>query len=351
MCGIAGLLAPDAATGSDLAASVVHAVDALTNRGPDARGQWADGDAGVALGHRRLSIIDLSSAAGQPMVSADGRWTIAFNGEIYNFAELRSELAGAGVALRTRSDTEALLEAVARWGVAPALERCNGMFALALWDRAGRCLHLARDRLGQKPLYYGWAGRRFVFGSQLAALRRFDGFDTSVDPQALPLLLRLAMIPAPHTIHPAAWKLPPAAVLTLDAHAVRARRIPEPVAYWSAEAVARAGTAAPLRLSDAEAIERVDTLLRDAVRHCLVSDVPMGAFLSGGIDSSSVVAAMQAESPAPVRTYTIGFAESAYSEADDAAAVARHLGTDHTSLLLTAAEAQSVIPQLPHIYD
>ncbi|MGE0254675.1 MAG: asparagine synthase (glutamine-hydrolyzing) [Alphaproteobacteria bacterium] len=334
-----------------MATRVRLGADTLAHRGPDAAGIWTDGAAGIAMGHRRLSIIDLSDAAGQPMVSADGRWVIAFNGEIYNFAALRSELVDAGSSLRTRSDTEALLEAMARWGVAAALQRCNGMFALAVWDRAERCLYLARDRLGQKPLYYGWAGQGLVFGSQLAALRCFHGFDSSVASQALALLLRLGAIPAPHTIHPRAWKLLPGTVMRIDTPALRARRLPEPVAYWSAEEAARAGAANPLLLSDADAIDELDARLRDAVRHCVVSDVPVGAFLSGGIDSSSVVAAMQAECATPVRTYTIGFAEAAYSEADAAAAVARHLGTDHTELLVTPADVQNVIPLLPGIYD
>ncbi len=325
--------------------------DAVAHRGPDAYGSWKDTDAGIAFGHRRLSIIDLSPTGNQPMTSADGRFVIAYNGEIYNFRELRNELENAGTKFRGSSDTEALLAAISHWGLLPALERANGMFAFALWDRDTRTLHLARDRLGQKPLYYAWAGRALVFGSELKALRQFPGFEATLNTDALTLLLRHSAIPAPHAIYRDCWKLLPGTVLTVGPDQVDARTLPSPRPYWSATAAAKAGLADPLDMPDHAAVEALDHILRDAVGACTMSDVPLGAFLSGGIDSSTVVALMQAQSNQPVKTFSIGFTETDYNEAVAAAAVADHLGTDHTELYITPADAQAVIPKLPQIYD
>ena len=332
----------------DLAA---RAAETLRHRGPDADGTWHDDGAGIAFGHRRLSILDLSPRGHQPMRSAEGRYTIAYNGEIYNFRDLRAELEGNGVAFRGRSDTEVLLAAISHWGVVPALERTNGMFALALWDREARTLYLVRDRLGQKPLYFGWAGNALVFGSELKALLGYPGFSAIIDDGAVALLLRHSAIPAPHTIYRDCWKLPPGTVLAIDAGAIAAHQLAEPTPFWSAANAARAGLADPADLDDDAAIEALDGVLRDAVRACMVSDVPLGAFLSGGIDSSTVVALMQAQSDQPVKTFSIGFTEDDYNEAVDAAAVAAHLGTDHTELYVTPSDAQSVIPRLPELYD
>lgn len=352
MCGLTGIFAPAGDTAQhDLSLWTEAAADALRHRGPDDGATWVDAPAGLALGHRRLSIIDLAPTGRQPMISANGRFVIAYNGEIYNFRNLRNELAGAGAKFRGHSDTEVLLAAISQWGLVPALERANGMFAFALWDREARTLHLARDRLGQKPLYYGWAGKAFVFGSELKALRRFPDFDTTLDNGALTLLLRHSAIPAPHSVYRDCWKLMPGTVLTIGADHVSRRSLPDPDAYWSATEAAVAGRADPFDMSDAEAIGSLDNMLRKAVDACMVSDVPLGAFLSGGVDSSLVVALMQAQSERPVKTFSIGFTEAAYNEADAAATVAGHLGTDHTELYITPADAQAVIPQLPQIYD
>jgi len=351
MCGLTGIFAPTSnIEQNNLVLWTEAAADALRHRGPDDGATWVDAHAGIAFGHRRLSIIDLSPTGKQPMASADGRFVIAYNGEIYNFRDLRIELEGAGVGFQGHSDTEVLLAAISHWGLVPALERANGMFAFALWDRESRTLHLARDRLGQKPLYYGWAGKAFVFGSELKALRQYPDFDTTIDNGALTLLLRHSAIPAPHSVYRDCRKLMPGTVLAIEPDQIAGRSLPEPEPYWSATQQARAGLADPFDMPDTEAVESLDRMLRNAVRGCMVSDVPLGAFLSGGIDSSTVVALMQAQSNRPVKTFSIGFTEAAYNEADAAAAVAGHLGTDHTELYITPADAQAVIPDLPQIY-
>lgn len=323
---------------------------ALAHRGPDDEGVWTDADAGVALGHRRLSILDLSPAGKQPMVSASGRYVVTFNGEIYNYADVRAELeALVPRAWRGHSDTEVLLAAVEQWGFRAALERCVGMFAFALWDREGARLHLARDRVGEKPLYYAWMGDLFLFASELKALRAHPGFSAEVDRDALALYLRFGYVPAPHAIWTGVRKLAPGCVLSVrlkepDAH-------PEPEAYWSAREVAERGLREPFRGTEQEAAQELEHLLRAAVRGCMVSDVPLGVFLSGGIDSSTVAALMQAESREPVKTFTIGFREEAWNEAAHARKVAEHLGTEHTELIVTPSEAMDVIPQMARIYD
>ena len=348
MCGIAGVFTPsrDIDEGS-LRAAVEGMMGTLRHRGPDDEGIWLDASAGVGLGARRLAIIDLSQEGRQPMASSSGRYVIAFNGELYNFRALRRELEGFGRAFRGHSDTEILLATIEQWGLLPALERSNGMFAFALWDRRERILRLVRDRLGEKPLYYGWSGRALVFGSELKALRAHAGSAPDIDREALTQFLRHKYVPAPRSIYRGVAKLPPGSVVSVDAEG----RTSSPVPYWSAEGAARRGVGDPFRGSVEDATEALDECLRDAVRLRLEADVPLGAFLSGGIDSSTVVALMQAQSDRPVRTFTIGVRQRGYDEARDAAAVARHLGTDHTELYVTADEAMAVIPRLPEVYD
>lgn len=348
MCGIAGFLTPGPLPPA--AADVARAMgDALAHRGPDGRDEWLDVDRGVALAHRRLAIVDLSPAGQQPMTSADGRWVVAYNGEIYNHAELRRELEQAGLApaWRGHSDTETLLAAVAAWGVAEAVRRTVGMFAIALWDRRDRALTLVRDRLGEKPLYYGQQNGTLLFGSELKALRVHPACGAGIDRGALALMLRFGYVPAPWSIHTGIRKLPPGSLLRLqrpgDANAA-------PQAYWSVQEQALAGQREPLALSDDEAVDRLDTLLRQSIQGQRMADVPLGAFLSGGIDSSTTVAVMQALSPVPVRTFTIALPDAALDESAHARAVAAHLGTRHTELMVTAEEAQRVIPRVPTLY-
>lgn len=358
MCGITGFLDLRAATPVDeLRATAAAMAATLHHRGPDGRGVWADEAAGIAFGHARLSIIDVSPAGAQPMVSASGRTVVTYNGEIYNAPELARDLRAAGVRFRGHSDTEVLVEAIERWGLEATLGRVNGMFAFACWDREHRRLHLVRDRLGEKPLYYAWQGSTLVFGSELAALRAHPHATFEIDRDALASYLRFSYVPTPGSIYAGVHKLPPATVLTVDpAHAPRDA---QPRPYWaafeaftaSASADADAGRRASGPQSEFDTIEELDALLRDAVKIRMRSDVPLGAFLSGGIDSSLVVALMQEQSAEPVRTFTIGTTERSNNEADVAHEVASHLQTRHTELVVTAADAQAVIPRLPEIYD
>ena len=352
MCGITGLWSPAGGTEPELHAGVALMAAALAHRGPDDEGVWTDGEAGIGLGHRRLSILDLSPAGHQPMLSADGRFVLVFNGEIYNHLDLRRRLAAERRAPQWRghSDTETLLAAVATWGLAETLKQSIGMFALALWDRQVRTLHLARDRMGEKPLYYGRIGRAFGFASELKALRVAPGFNAPVDRDALALFLQFGYVPAPRTIHRDIFKLPPATLLTLTAADMAAGDPPEPQPYWSVVDAARAGLADPIR-DEREAVTALEEALKDAVAGQMISDVQLGAFLSGGVDSSTIVALMQAQSSRPVQTFTIGFDEKAYDESAHAAAVARHLGTEHHEMRVCAADALAVIPRLPDLYD
>lgn len=357
MCGLCGFVIVDrrrAAKDEDSAGAMEDRVrrmaGAIAHRGPDAEGAWVDAEAGVALGHRRLSIVDLSPAGAQPMLSADRRWAIAYNGEIYNFQELRGELEAAGHRFRGHSDTEVLIEACARDGIAAVLPRLIGIFAIALWDREGRTLHLARDPLGVKPLYWCDAGGTLLFGSQPKVFRAHPAFDRAhggaVDPQALAAYLRLGRVPAPQAMLKGVRALEPGVLLTFAPD-----RPPASSVYWDAADTARAGIAAPLDLPDEEAADALERLLGDAVGRQMVADVPLGAFLSGGIDSSTVVALMQARSARPVRTFTIGFREDGYDEAAAARAVAAHLGTDHTELTVGAGDALDLVPRLADWYD
>ena len=321
-------------------------IQTLRHRGPDDEGIWVDQDSGIALGLRRLAVVDLSCEGHQPMFSASGRYVVVFNGEIYNFAELRSQLPGP---FRGSSDTEVMLAAFERWGIEDSLRRFNGMFAFALWDRQERCLYLGRDRLGEKPLFYGWLGKVFVFGSELKALRAHPAFAASIDRDVLALFFRHNYVPAPYAIYQGIFKLPPGTLLRLQA--CDWQSTPAPVAYWSARAAAEQGIQNLFSGSEQEAVEQLDSLLGDSVRLRMIADVPVGAFLSGGIDSSTIVALMQAQAMGRVKTFSIGSHDRAYNEADHAAEVARHLGTEHTELYVTAEEAMSVIPRMPFLYD
>jgi asparagine synthase (glutamine-hydrolysing) len=350
MCGITGFLDTNRReTEIGLESTVRRMADTILHRGPDDYGSWVDAETGLAFGFRRLAILDLSPAGHQPMCSADGRFVIIFNGEIYNFAELRSELERLGHAFRGHSDTEIMLAAICQWGLKTAVQRFNGMFAFALWDRQERQLSLVRDRLGIKPLYYGWAGNVFLFGSELKTFQAHPAFQGTIDRDALALYLRFNCIHAPYSIYKGIYKLIPGAILTLS----NCDRPVEPQInpYWSVQQAAEQGSVQPYRGTDQDAVDELDKILRLSVRERMIADVPLGAFLSGGVDSSTVVALMQAQSDRPVKTFTIGFNEADFDEASYAKVIAQHLGTDHTELHVTPAEAQAVIPKLPGLYD
>ncbi len=383
MCGITGFLVFSGRAAAALTETARRMADALRHRGPDDAGVWVDADAGLAFAHRRLAILDLSPAGHQPMVSACGRYVIAFNGEIYNHLELRAELerqAGAmlaqGVdcrgpaalamttsmprhceaaeptrqstafAWRGHSDTETLLAGIAAWGLEATLRRCVGMFAIALWDRQERTLQLARDRFGEKPLYYGWVGGAFLFGSELKALKAYPGFAAPVSREALVQYLRFMYVPAPWSIYEGIYKLEPGCLLTLAGPSadIQIKR------WWALADVVQAGLNDPLA-DEVEALQLLEERLADAVRLQSLADVPLGAFLSGGVDSSAIVALMQQQATRPVKTFTVGFAEAGFDESLHARAVAQHLGTEHHELFVTAPEARAVITGLPHMYD
>ncbi|MBV9653599.1 MAG: asparagine synthase (glutamine-hydrolyzing), partial [Acetobacteraceae bacterium] len=355
MCGIAGiLLAPRNADPERLAA-IRDMTAALHHRGPDRDGFWSDGEAGVALGHRRLAILDLSDAGRQPMQSHGGGLIASYNGEIYNFRDLRRELETSGHRFGGDSDTEVMLAAFEALGIEAALSRFAGMFAIAVWDRRQRALHLVRDRLGKKPLYVALCNGALLFASELKALHAVREFRPALNCAALALLLRRGWIPEQHCIWDGVFKLPPGGLLTIrpddlvSADAARLRQ--KARIWWSLADVVDRAQAEPLRGDDEALEDELHGLLGRAVSERMISDVPLGALLSGGIDSSLVVALMQAQSSRPVRTFTIGFAESGYDEAGPAAAVAAHLGTDHTEMRVTPAEARAVIPELPRVWD
>jgi asparagine synthase (glutamine-hydrolysing) len=346
MCGIAGVLTSAAIARETLEHDATAMADSLAHRGPDDHGLWSDAEAGIALTHRRLSIVDLSPAGHQPMTSADGRFVVTFNGEVYNFQELRPDLEARGIQFRGHSDTEVMIEAFAAYGIAPTVKRLIGMFAIGIWDRRERTLMLVRDRLGIKPLYWAKFGGLFLFGSELKALRAHPGWTARINRSAVASFMRHNYIPAPHTIYEGVQKLEPGTILTLPWGGE-----PRLERFWDARAVARAGLADPLQASDLELTDQLESLLLDAVSRRMVADVPVGAFLSGGIDSSTVVALMQAANAGPVRTYSIGFDIAGYDEAPHAAAVARHLHTEHTELTATSKQALDVIPRLAEMYD
>lgn len=346
MCGLAGALEP--AGGRSLESwqkSLRAMANAVAHRGPDDEGYWVDPRAQVGFGFRRLAILDLTPEGHQPMVSADGRYVIAYNGEVYNFAALRSELEGLGHGFRGHSDTEVMLASLVAFGLEEAIRRWAGMFAVALWDKQERTLHLVRDRLGKKPLYYGWQGQSLLFGSELKALRTHDAFVGSIDTEALGGYFRVGYVPGPRSIYQGIQKLPAGGVISFRADA-EVGSLPEPRRYWQP-----GNHFEPFRGNVEEAQDRVEKLIAEAVRLRMVADVPLGAFLSGGIDSSCVVSLMQMQSSRPVKTFSIGFAESDYDESSVARAVATRLGTDHTELLLKPQQALDVVPQLPSVYD
>ena len=338
-------------------------VETLAHRGPDGEDVWVDVNRGVGLGHRRLSIIDLSPAGRQPMQSASGRYWITYNGEIYNAGEMSADLQKEGHAFRGHSDTEVLLEAIDSWGLFPALERSVGMFAFALWDAEERVLHLVRDRLGIKPLYYGWAGKVFLFGSELKALRAHPAWEGRINRDALSLQMRHSYVPAPWSIYEGVYKLMPGCVLSVPLGAdasVGFSPLPEsqseparlqPRSFWDAGEVYLRGASQPFQGSEDEAQEEIEAVLKTAVRQRMISDVPLGAFLSGGIDSSVVVAMMQTQSAVPIRTFSIGFESATYDESRYAADMAERLGTDHTPLVCTPEQALDVVPEMPTFYD
>ncbi len=356
MCGIAGFFVPGGQSGISLEPVARDMARRLVHRGPDDEGVWIDASSGLALVHRRLSILDLSNSGHQPMVSSCGRYVLVFNGEIYNHQAIRRELETgfqppAMQSWRGHSDTETLLAAIAAWGVEQTLHKSVGMFAFALWDRRERALCLARDRFGEKPLYFGLQGGALLFASELKALLAYPGFQGEVDREVLALFLRHNAVPAPHSIYQGIFKLPPGMWLKLTQDDVANRRLPTPSPYWSLRDVAERGQAGPFQGSDDEAVSELERLLQHSVAGQMLADVPLGAFLSGGVDSSTVVALMQTQSSRPVQTFTIGFHEGGYNEAEHAHAVAAHLGTEHTELYVTPEQAQSVIPRLPVLYD
>ena len=356
MCGIAGFLGGRRFAPEDASSIARRMADAVAHRGPDDAGVWLDHEAGAALAYRRLAVIDPSPAGRQPMQSASGRSVIVFNGEIYNHLDLRRRLEAQcpdALPWRGHSDTETLLAAIEYWGLEETLRAATGMFAFAFWDREDRTLCLARDRVGEKPLYYGWQNGVFLFGSELKALAAHPAFEGDVDRDALTLLLRHGYIASPWSIYKGVRKLPAGTYVRMAAGTSRehAGKLPEPRRYWSLRDVVAAGRAQPFEGAPEDAVDALHDLLLRVVRGQMAADVPLGAFLSGGVDSSTVVALMQAQSGRPVRTFTIGFDESEYNEAEHAKAVAGHLRTEHTELYVSAREALEVIPRLPDLFD
>jgi asparagine synthase (glutamine-hydrolysing) len=355
MCGLTGFVDFRLeSTESELLERARAMARRIEHRGPDDSGEWADASVGVAFGFRRLAIIDLSAAGHQPMRSASGRYVIQFNGEVYNFESIRRELEIAGLApeWRGHSDTEVMLAAIEAWGLVASLKRFIGMFAFALFDREDRALHLVRDRFGVKPMYYGWGGRVLLFGSELKAMRAHPSFESAIDRDALALYVRHNYIPEPHTIYGSIRKLRPGCIVSLDCSSFETAKATERVEpFWSAREAVRSAKASPFVGSEADAADQLENLLRDAVGLRMISDVPLGVFLSGGIDSSLVTAMMQVQSDRPVRTFSIGFHEKGYDEAAYAKLVAAHLGTEHTELYVTPEQARDVIPMIPKLYD
>ncbi len=350
MCGITGFLDTSRDKNrAELESIVTRMSDAIVHRGPDDNGEWVDAETGLAFGFRRLAIVDLTPTGHQPMISASGRYIMVFNGEIYNYNEMRDELIAKGTKFRGTSDSEVMVESIDTWGLEASVKRFNGQFAFALWDRQDQMLHLVRDRVGVKPMHYGWAGKTLLFGSELKCLKAFPGFNGEIDRNAVAMFTRYNYIPAPWTIYQGVKKQMPGTILSFPFD--RPGFEPEPRVYWSAKQAVEDGLSNPFTGSEADATDQLETLLRESVRLRMMADVPLGAFLSGGVDSSAIVALMQAESRVPVKTYTIGFQEGDYNEAEYARKVAVHLKTQHTEMTVTPEEARAVIPLIPAMYD
>ena len=348
MCGIAGFIDTKRQTKeTGLHATVDAMTERLINRGPDSGDVWVNPEQGVAFGHRRLAIIDLTDHGKQPMASDGDRWMITFNGEIYNFEEIRDTLKKLGHAFHGNSDTEVMLAAVKEWGLEAAVERFIGMFAFALWDTQDRTLHLGRDRMGIKPLYWGIFGDHLMFASELKAFTAHPEFVAEIDRPALATFLRRSNVPAPQSIYTGVSKLPAGSILTQKADGTP----PTIAAFWSMKSLAEDGARNPFQGSMEDAVGELEPLLRTSVRQRMISDVPLGSFLSGGLDSSTVTALAQAESAKPVQTFTVGFEDPDFNEADHAKAVAAHLGTDHTEVYVSDQELRDVLPKLPTMYD
>ena len=348
MCGIAGFITTDRlANNEKMCCMAKNMADSLIHRGPDEQGVWANRDAGVALAHRRLAILDTSTHGSQPMQSVCGRYILVYNGEIYNFVSLRKELEQCGFTFRGCSDTEVLLAAISHWGTEVAVKQLVGMYAFAVWDIQMQSLTLARDRIGEKPLYYGWKNNVFLFGSELKALRAHPAFHGQIDRGALSLLLRHNYIPAPYSIYQGIAKLSAGCLLSVSLQ----EQEPKIWSYWSGLEIAKSGVTNAFIGNVDQAVNELEVLLKNTICQQMVADVPLGAFLSGGVDSSVVVALMQAQSTCPVKTFSIGFQEEGYNEAEHARQVAMHLGTDHTELYVSAEQALAIVPRLPSLYD
>jgi len=354
MCGIAGFYSPQ--TGASVqerhAMGTVMA-DAIAHRGPDAGDVWCDPDVPLALAHRRLAIIDLSPGGAQPMESHSGRYVIITNGEIYNYLALKSELEGLGAEFKSTSDTEVMLSAFEYWGVEASVQKFNGMFAFVLWDRKERILHFGRDRFGKKPLYVGWAGESLVFGSELKAITAHPDFKKEISEEALSVYMQYGYVRAPHSIYKNIYQMMPASVMSLSLKSLKTGEnlIDKMEPYWSLKDVAEQGKANLLTGSEADIVTEFEEKLESATSIRMLSDVPLGAFLSGGIDSSTVVALMQKQASAPVKTFSIGFDEQEFNEAHYAKEIATHLGTDHHEFYVRGDDALKVVPMLPDIYD
>lgn len=354
MCGITGFIDSSSSWSEErLQQDVSKMIATIRHRGPDDAGCWTDEKAGVALGFRRLAIIDLSADGHQPMTSTSGRYVIVFNGEIYNFDALREEISIAhpDMSWRGHSDTEVLLAAVECWGLEIAIQKFNGMFAFAIWDRQKRVLQLARDRMGEKPLYYGWMKGAFLFGSELKALKSHPKWGGEINRDALGLFVRHNYVPAPFSIYDNIFKLGPGCLLTVSLDSAKRGESEKVEEYWSIKSAVLAGAKQRMNSDPRDLVEEFDNLLNDAVRIRMFADVPLGAFLSGGIDSSTIVALMQSVSSIPINTFTIGFHEDDYDEARYSRAIAEHLGTNHTELYVTPQQTLDVIPRLPDLYD
>ena len=356
MCGIAGYVGGARFTSAiSVEQQLTAMANALTPRGPDSAGYWSDQEHAIALAHRRLAIIEPSETGHQPMMSASGRYVISFNGEVYNHLDLRRRLSNEGsnqITWRGRSDTETLIAGIETWGLSETLKKSVGMYAFALWDREEQVLYLVRDRMGEKPLYYGYQQGVFLFGSELKALKMHPAFEGEVDRNAITLQLRHSYIPTPYSIYKGIKKLPPGTFIKLLVSNGRLSGIePEPVSYWSLGDAINDGINNTFDGSETDAVDALDGLLSASVRQQMGADVPLGAFLSSGVDSSTIVALMQSQSSLPAKTFTIGFKEDGYNEAVHAKAVAAHLGTDHTELYVSPEQALDVIPRLPMLYD